>query len=229
MSGSEHFSMPVEERKTLIQCDFDSTIAADDVSFQILDAFADGDWRQVLEEYREGRISVGVFSSRTFAMVKADKPTLLRFILKEKRARIRPGFQELLAYCARRGFKFVIVSNGLSFYIEAILKDIGVDGVEVFAAETEFGPEGLKVRYIGPDGGELEDNFKKAYVEFFRSQGYRVIYIGDGLSDRIPASQADYIFARDDLLIYCREKNLNHTPFDDLNDVVRGLELLASK
>ncbi len=215
--------------KTLIQCDFDSTIAVDDVSFQILDAFADGDWRRVWREYREGRISVGVFNSQVFAMVKADEPTLLRFILKENRAKIRPGFEELLAYCAQRGLKFVIVSNGLSFYIEAILKDMGVKDVEVFAAQTEFGPEGLKVRYIGPDGGELQDNFKKAYVEFFRGQGYRVIYIGDGLSDRIPASQADYIFARDDLLAYCRERNLNHTPFDDLSDVVRGLELLASK
>lgn len=213
--------------KTIVQCDFDSTIAEDDVSFMLLDAFADGDWRQVLKEYRERKIPVGVFSTRVFAMVKADRQTLLDFIFKKSKVKLRAGFDELLGYCAKKGFKFVIVSNGLNFYIEAILKDIGLENIEVFAAQTEFSPEGLKVKYIGPDGNQLLDNFKKAYVELFLSRGYRVIYIGDGYSDIIPSSQAHYIFARDDLLAHCQEKNLKCTPFDDLNDVVRGLKLLT--
>ncbi len=56
---------------------------------------------------------------------------------------------------------------------------------------------------------------------------YRVVYVGDGASDCSPASQAHRIFARDDLLAYCKKNNLDCTPFDDLNDVVRGLELLT--
>jgi len=219
--------MPSTELKTLVQCDFDSTIAADDVSFMLLDAFADGNWRQLLREYREDRIPVGVFNTKAFAMVKADKQTLLDFILVKNKIRIRPGFNELLTYCAQRGFKFVIISNGLSFYIEAILKDIGVDNIEVFASEAQFNPDGLKVKYIGPDGSELVSGFKDAYTKLFLSRGYRVVYIGDGKSDRSPASLARYIFARDDLLAYCREKNLKCTPFNDLNDVVRGLEVLG--
>ena len=214
------------EVKTIVQCDFDSTIAEDDVSFMLLDAFADEDWRRHLEDYREGRIPVGVFSTRTFGMIKASEQTLLDFIFKNSDLKIRDGFNELLDYCAKKGFKFVIVSNGLTFYIEAILKDIGVNNIEVFSGQTEFHPEGLKVKYIGPDAKQLQDNFKKAYTELFLSQGYRVVYVGDGLSDRFPASRAHYVFARDDLLKCCREMNLNCTPFTDFNDVVRGLELL---
>ena len=219
--------MPSTEVKTLVQCDFDSTIAADDVSFLLLDTFADGNWRQLLKQYRTDKISVGAFNTKSFAMVKADKQTLLDFILVKNKIRIRPGFNELLTYCAKKGFKFVIVSNGLSFYIEAILKDIGVENIKVFASETQFNPDSIKVKYIGPDGSELLSGFKDAYTKLFLSRGYRVVYIGDGKSDRSPASQADYIFARDDLLAYCREKNLTCTPFDDLNDVVRGLEVLG--
>ncbi len=219
--------MPSTEVKTVVQCDFDSTIAADDVSFLLLDTFADGNWGQLLKEYREDRISVGVFNTKSFAMVKADKQTLLDFILVKNKIRIRPGFNELLTYCAKRGFKFVIVSNGLSFYIEAILRDIGVENIEVFASQTQFNPDGLKVEYIGPDGSEFVSGFKDAYTKLFLSRGYRVVYIGDGKSDRSPASQAHYIFARDDLLAYCQEKNLTCMPFDDLYDVVRGLELLV--
>ena len=212
--------------KTVVQCDFDSTIAEDDISFMLLDAFADGDWRQVLKEYREHKIPVGVFNTKSFGMVKADKQTMLDFIFKSG-VKLRAGFDKLLTYCAKKGYKFVIVSNGLSFYIEAILKDIGVDNIEIFASEAESSPDGLKVKYIGPDGRQMQDNFKKSYVELFLSRGYRVVYIGDGYSDIIPASLADYVFARDDLLAHCQEKRLPKcTPFNDLNDVVKGLKLL---
>lgn len=212
--------------KTIVQCDFDNTIAERDVSFLLLDTFAEGDWRRYLKQYREGKIPVGVFNAKSFGLVKVDKPTMLDFVLKQNKARVRPGFAELLAYCAKRDFRFVIVSNGLRFYIEAILRAIGVNNIEIFAAEAEFKPEGVKVKYIGPDGRELIDAFKKSYTELFLSQGYRVVYIGDGASDCSPASLAHYIFGRDDLLAHCRKNNLQCTPFHDLHDVVRGLERL---
>ena len=104
---------------------------------------------------------------------------------------------------------------------------MGVKNIEIFASQTEFSPDGLKVKYIGPDGRQMQDNFKKSYVELFLSRGYRVVYIGDGYSDIIPASLTDYVFARDDLLAHCQEKSLAKcTPFNDLNDVVKGLKLL---
>ena len=210
--------------KTLFQCDFDGTLTQEDVSFLILDAFGSRDWRQLLTQYREGKISVGYFNMKAFAMVKADKQTLLQFV--KSKAKIRAGFRELLAYCHRKGFEFVIVSNGLDFYIETILRDIGMDNIEVFAAQTQFSPGGIDVRYIGPDGNQLEDNFKEAYVRLFLERGYRLIYAGNGISDISPARQAHHIFATGELLTYCKEMNLNCTPFIDLNDIIRGLEFL---
>ena len=210
--------------KTLFQCDFDGTLTQEDVSFLILDAFGSRDWRQLLTQYREGKISVGRFNMKAFAMVKADKQTLLKFV--KSKAKIRDGFRELLAYCHRKGFEFVIVSNGLDFYIETILRDIGMDNIEIFAAQTQFSPDGIDVRYIGPDGNQLEDNFKDAYVRLFLGRGYRLIYAGNGISDLSPARQAHHIFATGELLTYCKEMNLNCTPFIDLNDIIRGLEFL---
>jgi 2-hydroxy-3-keto-5-methylthiopentenyl-1-phosphate phosphatase len=211
--------------KTLFQCDFDGTLTEEDVSFMILDAFATGDWRRLLTQYREGKIPVGRFNTRAFAMVKADKPTLLQFV--RSKARIRAGFHELLAYCHRQGFEFVIVSNGLDFYINTILSDMGIDNIQVFAARTRFTADGIDVRYIGPRGNQLEDNFKDAYVSLFLGRGYRLIYAGNGISDVSPARQAHHIFATGELLTRCQEINLNCTPFTDLNDVIQGLESLS--
>jgi 2-hydroxy-3-keto-5-methylthiopentenyl-1-phosphate phosphatase len=212
--------------KTLFQCDFDGTITPEDVSFMILDAFGSRDWRRILEQYKEGRISVAQFSARAFSAVKADEETLVRFV--RDRAEIRPGFTDLLAYCQRRGFRFVIVSNGLDFYIKTVLSCLDTHhNIEVFAARTGFGARGIEARYLGPWGEPLEDGFKESYLGSFRESGYRVIYAGNGFSDIAPASQAYHVFATGELLTACKEKNLSCTPFNDLGDIVAGLESLT--
>jgi len=210
--------------KTLVQCDFDGTITEEDISFLLLDIFAPGDWRQLLQDYKEHRISVGEFNTRAFAMVKADKQTLLGAV--KSKAKTRAGFHELASYCSKRDFRLVIVSNGLDFYIQAILGKAGLENIEAHAAQTWFHPEGLKVQYIGPDGNELDDGLKETYIKLFLKQGYRVIYVGNGDSDITPARYAHHIFARGELLVYCKENKLECKPFNDFAEVVEALELL---
>lgn len=212
--------------RTMVQCDFDGTITEEDVSFVLLDAFAEGDWRQLWQQYRDGKISVGAFNTRAFAMVKADSKSVTELIFSSGIARIRPGFRELLGYCSRSGIGFNIVSNGLDFYISAILQNLGLSGIPFHAARSRFRQEGMLVQYIGPDGRELEDRFKEAFTQRYLEQGYQVVYVGNGASDIHPARRSQHVFATGDLLTLCRETGLGCTPFDDLNDVVRGLERL---
>ena len=211
--------------KTLVQCDFDGTITEEDISFLLLDAFAQGDWRRLLQKYKEGRISVGEFNTRAFAMVKADKDRLLEAL--EGSVKVRAGFRGLVNYCLRQGFRLVIVSNGVDFYIESVLKDLGLKDLEVHAAQASFHPEGMKVQYVGPDGKRLEDGFKEAYIQSFLKLGYRVIYIGNGDSDAAPARYAHHVFATGDLLAYNKENNLHFGPFNDFRDVVKDLEQMS--
>lgn len=208
---------------TIVQCDFDGTITEGDVSFLLLDAYADGNWRALLEEYLAGRITVGAFNTGAFAMVKADRQNMVDLVRRQ--AKVRAGFHELVNCCRRKGFQLTIVSNGLDFYIKTMLKDSGINDIEIHAAQTLFTPTNIKVKYTGPDGVELQDAFKEAYVRLFLSQGYRVIYVGNGFSDITPAKLAHWIFARGELLKHCRKANIKHTPFADLNDVAKGLEL----
>jgi 2-hydroxy-3-keto-5-methylthiopentenyl-1-phosphate phosphatase len=211
--------------KTLIQCDFDGTITEEDASFFLLDTFAQGDWRRLLREYKEHKISVGEFNTRAFAMVKADEPTLLE-ALKDK-IKVRAGFHELVDYCLGKDFRLVIVSNGLDFYIKAVLKELALENVEMHAAQASFHPEGMKVQYVGPDDKRLEDGFKEAYVKTFLKLGYRIIYMGNGDSDVAPAQYAHHIFATGELLAYCRENNLKYKPFENFIDAVRDMEQMS--
>jgi 2-hydroxy-3-keto-5-methylthiopentenyl-1-phosphate phosphatase len=207
--------------KTLVQCDFDGTITEEDISFLLLDAFAQGDWRQLLRDYKDHTISVGEFNTRAFAMVRADKHTLLEAL--EGEVKVRPGFHKLVDYCQGQCFRLVIVSNGLDFYIRAVLKDLGLREVEAYAAQASFRPEGMEVQYVGPDGKRLDDGFKEAYMQSFVKLGYRVVYIGNGDSDVAPAKCAQHVFATGDLLTYCRENNLKCRPFQTFLEVVQEL------
>jgi len=216
--------MSVNKRNTLIQCDFDGTITEEDVSFLLLDTFATDNWRQLLEDYRTGNIPVGHLNREAFAMVKADKQSMLEAMTGK--VKIRDGFHELVSYCRREGFRFVIVSNGLDFYIDKILKDLNLQDIEVYAAQTKFLYKGLQVQYIGPDGDVLDEGFKEAYVDLFLRSDYRMVYAGNGVSDFPAASRCNYIFATDQLLATCKEKKVECTAFTDLNEIIRGLKLL---
>jgi 2-hydroxy-3-keto-5-methylthiopentenyl-1-phosphate phosphatase len=212
--------------KTAVQLDFDGTVTEEDVSFLVLDKFADGNWRQYLEQYTARKISVGAFSKKVFSMIAADEKTLADFVLNSPKSRTRRGLWELVDYCKRKGVKVVIVSNGLEFYIKAILNKKGITGVEVHAAASVFTPNGMNVRYIGPDGNEIDNGFKEAYTDMLCRQGYQVVYIGDGPSDIYSARKSKHVCATGQLLKLCQSEGLNWYPFEDFLDVVKVMRRL---
>lgn len=102
-------------------------------------------------------------------------------------------------------------------------------GLEVHAADTRFYRDGLQVEYIGPDGTAVDSGPKDAYVSSFLADGYRVIYIGDGRSDFLPARRCNMIFAATDggsLLTLCRRENVKCHPYSSFHDIISVMETL---
>lgn len=214
------------QQKTTVQIDFDGTVTEEDVSFLLLDTYVGGEWRKHLDEYSSGDITVGAFNKKVFGMMRSDRKTMTDFVLNSPHVKIRPGFKELINYCKKQGYKTLIVSNGLSFYIEALLKKQGIKGLEVHAAQNTFFKGGMDVKYLGPDGNEVDAGFKEAYAADLRKQGYNVIYIGNGTSDIYPARQAQQVFACEDLLKACTKEKLAHYPFKNFFEVIEVLKKL---
>lgn len=204
--------------KILIQCDFDGTVTEQDVSNMLLDEFANGDWRALNDLYTDGKLTVGQFNEQIFRMITVSKATMLNYI--KSRVVIRKGFKDFVDMCGKKGYRLVVISNGLEFYIEKVLKDSGLSGIEFHAAKTEFDPQGLRVHYIGANGEVVDDEFKAKYVDWFLNGSYKVVYIGDGNSDLSPARRCHYIFAIDNLLKNCQHTGLKCTPFKDFTDII---------
>jgi 2-hydroxy-3-keto-5-methylthiopentenyl-1-phosphate phosphatase len=218
----------LQRMKKVIQCDFDGTLTIGEVSRLLLEEFAEGDWQKLTKDYIDGKISVQDCNIKQFAMVKSDKKTIIDFLTNSGRVEIRPGFYELFEYLTREGFDVVIVSNGLRLYIETILHDLGIERVDVYAARSWFSPYGVEITYPGPDGTHITDGFKEFYSRLLREKGYDLMYyVGNGDSDIYPARYADHIFATDGLLECCRREKLPYTPFNDLFDVIRGIESIS--
>ena len=204
-------------KKILIQCDFDGTVTEDDISFMLLDAFAKGDWRAINKQYSDGKITVGQFNERAFGLVRAGKKEMLNYL--KDRVKVRSGFQKLVELCQQKGIRFVIVSNGLDFYIKEVLEDIGLLNLEYHAAETRFHANKLKVRYIGPDGSVVDSGYKEKYINQYLNEGYHVVYIGNGTSDLSPARGAHQIFATESLLENCQRTGLTCIPFTSFLEI----------
>ena len=211
-----------ESDKTLVQCDFDGTITIEDASFTILDAYIPDKWRSLFDQYQQGKMTVGAFNSTAFSMVKADKETLLKMI--REKVSVREGFKDFFEYCQSKNYRFVIVSNGLDFYIKDILERYEVKDVEVHASNTVFTDDGLLVRHKGPDGQYLDEDVKAAYTESYLDKGYKVIYLGDGRSDVLPAGKSNHIFATGSMIEYCNSEKLSYTPFTDFQQVIRVMD-----
>ena len=116
------------------------------------------------------------------------------------------------------------MSNGLDFYIEHILKGLGLNDVEFHAARTVFNPKGLEVAYINHEGKVMMDGFKDTYTRLFCDEGYRVVYAGDGHSDFAAASLAQKVFAIDGLLAHCQQVNFPCTTFSKLTEIAEYVE-----
>lgn len=210
----------------LVQCDFDGTILMDNLGDKLLRVYAPDAWQRFSDEYRAGRIPLESYNRGAFSNVKEDRETLEKFALEY--GEMRAYFPELVEYCRKAGHQFVIVSNGLDFYIAACLEKFGLKGLPYHSGHAHFSPSGIEVKYPSPgDRLPIDTGFKAAHVDFFTNKGHKVVYIGDGLSDCLPASKASYAFARGSLLDYCQRNNVRHSPFEDFRDVVGVLKLLS--
>ncbi|HEY81710.1 MAG TPA: MtnX-like HAD-IB family phosphatase [Dehalococcoidia bacterium] len=208
----------------IIQCDFDGTIIENNLSILLRENFARGDWRKIESDYLSGRLTVEQSNKLQFALIKEPEEKLRKFVLQH--VELRAGFVEFVRYCQEKGIQFVIVSSGLDFYIEPVLEDIGLLGLELYCGQASFTENGIEVTYRDPEGNIVTEGFKQKYLAWLKQRGGEIIYIGDGLSDLEAARQADHVFATGHLLNLLGRASVSCHGFSDFHDLLRQVRLL---
>ena len=214
-----------DRRIPAILTDFDDTAAAQNVAELLLHEFGHPTWTEVRERFRAGELSLKDYQEETFLRMQADKDAMQSYV--RTHANFRPHFAELSAFCQTRSIPMCIISQGLDFYIQALLDECGQPEMPVYAVATEFNREGRVSRYrydfAYPDAPHL-GNSKALIVRRFQEPGHHVFFRGDGRSDFEAGEVADTVFAHRQMAAMCDEAGIPFTPFTDFGPVLVAVQ-----
>lgn len=209
--------------KAAVLLDFDDTAAEQNVAELLLTRFGDSTWQDVRDRFRAGELNLREYQEITFRNIQADVSAMQLHV--RNHASLRPYFNELGTYCQENDIPFAIVSQGLDFYIEALLAKEGHAQVPVYAVNTSFSSQGIayEYRHTRP-GQEKQGNSKGLVVEQYQEQGYHVFYAGDGMSDFEAAERADVLYAHRTLAQECARSNIPFRPFTDFQNMLQAVQ-----
>jgi 2,3-diketo-5-methylthio-1-phosphopentane phosphatase len=211
-----------------VLCDYDDTTAMDNVAELIMARFGDNGWHEMRAQFRSGHFTLREYQEASFASVNAGRDEMMAVV--RDNATLRDGFKELHAYCRRHDIPLAVVSNGLDFYVEALLQREGLDDVPFYTVQTRFSGNGIEFLYPYAQKGCSDfGNCKCMVLEKYRSQGRKVLYAGDGRSDFCAAASADLVFARSDLVGFCETYGIDYLPLGDFGDVLNVVKKITEE
>jgi len=216
--------------KQLILCDFDGTISVRDMGYALINQFTSGDWERIDRDFRDGKIGSKEAYAQISKILRGDESTVLRFV--QEHSRIDPSFLIFYQYCREKNIDIKIVSDGLDFYIKKILEIHHLSEIPFYANATRFQERGgidISFPHSGEECG-LCGTCKRNLIQIHRKEYDSIFFVGNGLSDRCAAQEADFVFAKNSLYTYCVEQEITchffdnfREIFDDLRKQIRGI------
>ena len=208
-------------RPAAVLTDFDDTAAVQNVAELLLHRFGASDWPAVRQRFRDGELSLKEYQEITFLDIAASKSEMQNFV--RANAEFRPGFADLCWFCRQNDIPLAIVSQGLDFYIQALLDGVGLPEVPVYAVATDFDDggriAGYRYDFAYPEAPE-RGNSKARIVRQFQAAGRYVFFMGDGRSDFEAAEVADAVLAHRQLAGMCDAAGVAWRPFGDFVGVL---------
>lgn len=207
------------DASTLVITDFDGTMSTTDVGFEIIKKFAGEGWHEIDQAYCEGKIGSKDAYTQIAALFRATREEMITFVLGN--GRLDPYFPEFYQFCMARDMTVKIVSDGLDFYIDELLKKYNLTDVEFFANVVRFN-DGGAVSIEFPESNDECDlcgNCKSTILDRYRLTYENIIYIGDSYSDVCPAQKADIVFAKDILYEKCIKNGRDCIHYKDFRDI----------
>jgi 2,3-diketo-5-methylthio-1-phosphopentane phosphatase/HAD superfamily hydrolase (TIGR01509 family) len=210
--------------KRLILCDFDGTISVQDMGYVLVNQFTSGNWEAIDRDFRKGKIGSKEAYSRIAKILIGDESAILSFV--QQHSAIDPYFPIFCQYCRENDIDIKIVSDGLDIYIKKILEIHHLSEIFFYANLTHF-RDGEAMDISFPYSEEecgLCGTCKKKLIQLHRKEYDSIFFVGNGLSDRCAAQEADFVFAKDSLYPYCVEQDITCHFFKDFHEILADLK-----
>src|SRR5207248_7750514 len=103
-----------------IVVDFDGTVVDEDVSEEILQAFAPREWWDIDLEFQRGEIGSRECLTRQAALLHGTQEDMLAYAVSHHR--LDPTFGPFASWAHGSGITVAVASDGFGFYVEAMLR-----------------------------------------------------------------------------------------------------------
>ncbi len=204
--------------------DFDGTVTEKDVGDEVCDRFAPPAWRDIDAAWVRNELSLPEAQRQMWALARCDRPEALAYA--KQVGKLRPGLDALLESVHRAGGAAWLASGGFDFYIEAILHGRLPRFERTYFNSTRFIDGKVEVTFPHASLSCGRCAVCKGNVcDLARASGARVVFVGDGASDRCAIGRADVLCAVQGSLLAraCEERKLPYVPFLELDDVIEAL------
>ncbi|MHA2357748.1 MAG: MtnX-like HAD-IB family phosphatase [Candidatus Heimdallarchaeaceae archaeon] len=211
-----------------ICCDFDGTITLMDTGKLLLTKLTDKDWQYYDKLVINGDIGTREALIHQWGMI--EETSMGEIFKYVDQIKIDPTFKQFFNWVKKEDFRFVIISDGFETYINRILENHSITSSNFDIKANDMHLENRKIilDFLTAECEHDCANCKYSQVKELKDQGYRIIYIGDGLSDIFPARNlADIIFAKEneDLAIELEgdSRLIVFTDFSDIQNHMKNL------
>ncbi len=214
----------MSEKKPIIFCDFDGTFTEKDIGYRMFSSFSDRQNKNLVEDWKRGSISSRDCLLKEAAMLNSSLDEIYAFLDDFKLA---PGATDFYALVRNYDIPFSIVSDGIDIYIDYILNKYGLGEIKYYCNRGTIRDNRLHLEFVYDNYDCLRCGCCKGarIIDQVGSEkkNWKVIFIGDGLSDLCAVPHADIVYARGDLLNYCREKDINAVEYGNFFDIINSL------
>ena len=201
-----------------ILCDFDGTIAVEDVIDSLLDRYGRPGWDALERDWRAGLIGSAECMAGQVALLDMSRDDLQRHLGS---LHIDHGFAAFVAATIEHGIPMEIVSDGLDQAIHTILERHGIDGLPTVANRlAQSGPRAWHLSSPFAADGCRSGTCKCARVDAARRRGGYTLLIGDGASDFCAADRVDFVFAKNRLIEHCRAAGIPYAPIASFDEAL---------
>jgi 2,3-diketo-5-methylthio-1-phosphopentane phosphatase len=217
-------SCAVRAPPLVLVLDFDGTMTRLDVGDEVCERFADPRWREIDAAWLRGELSLPEAQRQMWALCRASRAEAVRFA-REVGA-LRPGLDALLDAVTAAGGEAWLASGGFDFYIEAILDAQRARFARAWYNRAHFDAGGIGVEFPHAEVACATCAVCKGrVVDAARAVARRVVFAGDGSSDRCVIGRGAEIFAvrGGRLAAGCEAAGAPYTPFDELFEVAAHL------
>lgn len=194
-----------------VVCDFDGTIATEDVTDSLLERFARPGWQELERAWRAGAIGSRDCMAAQIELLDCSRDELAAHVAG---LAIDPAFEAFVAAVEGAGATLRIASDGLDHVIHAMLARPGLDHVPVCASrlvqrgERRWGLEFPHARR------ECRSGASTCKCAALVGRGATLV-VGDGASDFCAAAHADLTFSKAALRDHCAARGIAHRPIAD--------------